>query len=202
MIGSDSNQSIERLAGRFAEQPERCSERVTLPQSSADGGELAEFAERAAETVQHQIGRRIENDAAQHVGEAAHLGLPDRITRGVSGAEFRDLAFGPAFAGEKVTPVRQRQEILRAAFDDAQSVFVQFQVADDFRLQQTDSVSRGRIAEAGVKFLRHRSSADHASPFQHAHAQAGHAEIGRARQPVVAGSDYDDIEIGHGCLEP
>ena len=48
-----------------------------------------------------------------------------------------------------------------------------------------------------MEFLRHASAADHAAPLQNAHAQARHAEIGRAGQPVVTGADYDGIEIGH-----
>jgi hypothetical protein len=48
-----------------------------------------------------------------------------------------------------------------------------------------------------MEFLRNRGAANHAAPFQNAHTQAGHAEIGRAGQPIVTSSDYDGIEIGH-----
>ena len=126
------------------------------------------------------------------------LGLIGRIAGGILGAEFGDLALGAAFAGEQIAAIRQRQEVLGAAFDDAQAVLVQFQVANDLRLQQAHGVGRDRVAEAGMEFLGHRGAADHAAPLDNAHAQARHAEIGGTGQPVVTGSDYDGIEVGHG----
>jgi hypothetical protein len=77
-------------------------------------------------------------------------------------------------------------------------MLVQLQITDDLGLQQAHGVGRGRVAEAGMEFLRNRSAAYHAAPLQNAHAQARHAEIGGTGQPVVTGSDYDGIEIGHG----
>ena len=96
-----------------------------------------------------------------------------------------------------MAPVRQRQEVLRAAVDDAQPMFVQLQVADDLGLQQADGVGRGRVAEARMEFLRHASASDHAAPLQNAHAQPRHAEIGRTGEPVMTGTDDDGIEIRH-----
>src|SRR5262245_32126621 len=52
-----------------------------------------------------------------------------------------------------------------------------------------------------MELLRDTSAADHAAPFQHAHAQARHAQIGRTGQPVVTGANYTGIEIGHGARE-
>jgi hypothetical protein len=49
-----------------------------------------------------------------------------------------------------------------------------------------------------MEFLCHASAADHTASLKNAHAQSRHAEIGRAGQAIVAGSDYDGIEIGHG----
>ena len=50
-----------------------------------------------------------------------------------------------------------------------------------------------------MEFFRNARAADHAAPFQNTHAQTGHAEIGRTGEPVVTGSDYYGIEIGHGA---
>jgi hypothetical protein len=113
-------------------------------------------------------------------------------------SRFRDLVFAPALAGEQIAAIGQRQKILRAAFDDAQAVLVQLEIADDFRLQQAYRIGRGRVAEAGPKFLGHRRAADNTAPLHDPHSQARHAEIGRADEPVVAGADDDGIKIGHG----
>ena len=48
-----------------------------------------------------------------------------------------------------------------------------------------------------MEFLGHACAADHAAPFQNAYAQARHAQIGRAGQPVVTAADNDGIEVGH-----
>ena len=76
----------------------------------------------------NEIWRRRQHKAAQHFGQAADLGLIGGIARRILGAEFRDFALGAAFAGEQIASVRQRQKILRAALDDAQPMFVQFQI--------------------------------------------------------------------------
>jgi hypothetical protein len=49
-----------------------------------------------------------------------------------------------------------------------------------------------------VKFLRHTSAADHGTPFENPNAQSRHAKVGRAGQAIVAGTDYNCINIGHG----
>ena len=46
-----------------------------------------------------------------------------------------------------------------------------------------------------MEFLGHRRAADHLAALEHLHAQAGHREIGRADQAVVAGADDDDVGI-------
>jgi hypothetical protein len=46
-----------------------------------------------------------------------------------------------------------------------------------------------------VKFLRHASATDHATPLENPHAQSRHAQIGRTGQAVVAGTNYDGINI-------
>ena len=147
--------------------------------------------------LQPHVGRRLEHEIAQDARETTDLGLIGRIAGSVRSAEFCDLALGAALTGKEVAPVRQRQKILRAAFDNTQTVLVQLEVADDLRLQQTHGVGRRRVAKAGMEFLRDGCAPDHAAPLNQAHAQSRHAEIGRANEPVVTGSDYDGIEIGH-----
>jgi hypothetical protein len=49
-----------------------------------------------------------------------------------------------------------------------------------------------------VKFLRHASAANHATPLENPNAQSGHAQIGGAGQAVVASTDYNGINIGQG----
>ena len=121
--------AVEHLAGRFAQEAERRRDGIVPPQPFADGGELAELARAIAEIPQRQIGRRREHEAAQHIGDPADLGLIGAVARGVLGAEFCDLVFAAALAGEQVAAVGQRQKILRAALDDAQAVLVQLEIA-------------------------------------------------------------------------
>ena len=81
----------------------------------------------------------------------------------------------------------------------SQAVVVQFQVGDDGRIEQAHGVGRDRIAEAGMKLLGHRRAAHDLAALHHAHAQAGHRQIGRAGEAVVARADDDNvgIEVGH-----
>ncbi|MGY4439882.1 hypothetical protein ACVW04_002664 [Bradyrhizobium sp. LM2.3] len=48
-----------------------------------------------------------------------------------------------------------------------------------------------------MKLLRDRGPADHLAALDHAHAQAGHREIGRAGQAVMASADDDDVGFDH-----
>jgi len=109
-----------------------------------------------------------------------------------------DTAHGAAFAGEQVASVRQRQEILCPALDDAQTTIAKPQIADDLRLQQADRVGGGGVAEAGVEFLGNGGAADDAAPLNDAHAQAGHGKVGCTRQPIMARSNDNGVEVGHG----
>jgi hypothetical protein len=49
-----------------------------------------------------------------------------------------------------------------------------------------------------MEFLCHACATDHIAPLKDTHAQSRHAEIRGAGQAIVAGSNYDGIEIGHG----
>ena len=115
-------------------------------------------------------------------------------------AASRSLSFatdclGAAFAGQQIAAVGRGQEILRAALDDAQAVIGELQIGDDLRVEQADGVGRDRIAEAGMEFLRHRGAADHLAALDHLHAQAGHREIGRAGEAVMARADDDNVRL-------
>ena len=63
--------------------------------------------------------------------------------------------------------------------------------------KETDRVGGGRVAEARMEFLRHAGAADNAAPLDNAHAQARHAEIGRAGEPIMAGADDNGVKVGH-----
>ena len=51
-----------------------------------------------------------------------------------------------------------------------------------------------------MEFLRHRGAADHLAALDHLHAQAGHRQIGRAGEAVMARSDDDDVGFVHVCF--
>ena len=189
--------AIERFTGRFAKQVERDLEAVGLPQPLAEPRKLAKFAQSAGEIAEQQIGRRLEHQTAQHRRGAADFGLIVGVTLCVTHTELGDFARRAALAGEQVPAVGQRQKILRAAFDDAQAVAVQIEIANDLGLQEAHRIGRGRVAETGMKFFGHACAADHIATLEHTHPQASHAEIGRAGQPVVAGSDDDGVKLGH-----
>ena len=85
-----------------------------------------------------------------------------------------------------------------APLDDAQPVVVQLQVRNDLGLQQAHGVGGGRVTKARMEFLGDASAPDHTTPLENADAQSRHRQIGRAGETIVAGADYDRIEIRHG----
>src|SRR5216683_623835 len=52
-----------------------------------------------------------------------------------------------------------------------------------------------------MEFLRHRGAAHHLAALDHLHAQAGHRQIGRAGEAVMARADNDNVGLCHGCFE-
>jgi hypothetical protein len=100
------------------------------------------------------------------------------------------------FSGKKVASIWQRQKVLHAPLDKAQPIFIQFQVTDDLGLQKAYSVGSGRVTKAGMKFLGHTSAADYATTLENPNAQPRHAQIRGAGEAVVAGTDYNGINIG------
>ena len=51
-----------------------------------------------------------------------------------------------------------------------------------------------------MEFLGHRRAADHLAALDHLHAQAGHRQIGRAGEAVMARADDDDVGFVHVCF--
>src|SRR5581483_806248 len=113
--------------------------------------------------AQRDIWRRSQHETAQNSRHTADFALISGVTHSVLGAELGDLAFRAPLSREQIAAIRQRQEILHAAFDDAQAVIVQLQVGNNLRLQQADRVSRCRVAKSGMKFFRDTSTADNAA---------------------------------------
>jgi hypothetical protein len=49
-----------------------------------------------------------------------------------------------------------------------------------------------------MEFLGHTGATNHTTPLENSHSQSRQAQIGRTGQAIVAGTDYDCINIGHG----
>ena len=88
-----------------------------MPKPLADRHKLAKPTQSLRDVAQNEIGRRGERKAAEDFGQTADLCLIGGIARRIPGAEFGDFTIGAA--GEQITPIRKRQKILRAAFNEA-----------------------------------------------------------------------------------
>src|SRR5262245_59374905 len=66
-------------------------------------------------------------------------------------------------------------------------------IGDDLRVQQTHGVGRDRVAEARMKLFRYRRTTHDRSPLEDLDFEACHAEVGGASQPIVTGTDDDDV---------
>src|SRR5207237_2620916 len=110
-----------------------------------------------------EVGRRPQNEIAQHAGREIEITVERSIALRVGGAELGNLPLGAAFADEEIAAIRRRKKILRAAFDDAQAMIMKAQIADDLRVQQAHRVRADRIAEAGIGLLRTRGARDDGS---------------------------------------
>ncbi len=142
-----------------------------------------------------RVGRRLEQERAQHVGHGGEARVVRRQPLGVAPAEARHLAPGgvQAAAHAQAPAAGQRQEVGERALDDAQPVPGEPQVADHLRMQQAHRVARGGIAEARVELLGHGRAADDTPALEHAHPQPGGGEVGRAGQAVVARPDDERV---------
>src|SRR5262245_41397619 len=77
----------------------------------------------------------------------------------------------------------------------------ELQVADHARVEQRHCVGSHGIAETGMELLGYRGTADHVTPFEHAHAQARPRQIGSTSEAVVAPANDQRIAVGHGSMK-
>ncbi|MGY4415722.1 hypothetical protein ACVWW4_007458 [Bradyrhizobium sp. LB7.1] len=190
---------VQHLAGRAGEEIEQIAALLQC-QPAQDVGALECIHgladRRRAKTVEH-IGRRAQHELPEHVGDLFQLARKSVERVCVMGAQPCDGRLRPSFTGEEITAVGRGQEILRAPLDDPQALLGQLEVTGHLRIEQAHGVGSDRIAEARMKLLRDRGPANHLAALDHVHAQAGHREIGRAGQAVVASADDDDVGFDH-----
>ena len=105
---------VENVAGRAGED----FEQVALPfepertQAVSDLGGIEERAEIGGEPLPcRQIGRRLERERAQNVGQALEPRLIGVEPLGVAGGEFGDFGLGAPRRDLQIAPVGQGQEI-------------------------------------------------------------------------------------------
>ena len=75
---------------------------------------------------------------------------------------------------------------------------LKLEVAHDLGIEQRDSISRNRVAEAGMELLRRGGAADDGAALERRDLQAGAGEIGCGRQSVVASAADDDVDLALG----
>ena len=191
--------AVKVISGRLGEEVDERAHLFEgkLAQRVGEAERAADFAEAAPAESFDQVRRRLQRQAPQHVGDGVDLAVERGVAIGVAGAEFGKLARHPAFGGEQIAAVGRREEILRAAFDDAQPVLVQREVGNHFRVEQADGIGGNGIAESRMEFLGDRRSAGHRPALDDLHPQTGAAEIACAGQAVVAGPDDDHVMIRH-----
>src|SRR6516164_8826394 len=94
--------------------------------------------------------------------------------------------------------IERGQKVLGAALDDLEATLGQPEVRNNFCVEQADRVGGDRIAEAWMKFLCDRGSADDLASLDDPDAQAGAGEIGRAGEAVMPRADDNDVGFVHG----
>ena len=116
---------VEDIAGRAGEELDE----IALPfeperaQAVADLGGFEEAHEAGGEALSgRQIGRRLERERAQDVGQALEPRLVGVEPLGVAGGEFGDLRFGAPGRDLEIAPVGQGQEVRQRTLDDAEPV--------------------------------------------------------------------------------
>ena len=175
----------------------RCCSSVKAAQDVRGAERVDGFADGVEAEPLHDVRRRAQHELAQHVGDRLQFAAESVDPAGVALAELCDGLMGAAFAGEQIAAIGRGQKILRAALDDPQAMIVQLQIGDDLRVEQAHRVGRDRIAEAGMKFFRHRGAADHLAALDHLDAQSGHRQIGRAGEAIVPRADDDNVGLCH-----
>ena len=194
---------LEPLFQYLARRPREQLEQAALllqrqPAQHVGGRERVEsLADRADADTLDDIRRRPQHQLPQHVRDRLELTRKRIEAAGVALAQLCHRLESAAFAGQQILAVRGGQEVLRAAFDDAQAMIAQFQIGYDPRIQQTDGVGRDRVAKAGMKLRRDRGTAHHLAALDHLHAQSGHRQIGRAGEAVMPRTDDDGVGLCH-----
>ncbi len=193
---------VQHLAGRPREQIEQAA--LLLQRKPAQDAGAAERIEGLADCARtepfHDVRRRAQHEGAQHVGDLFKPEVEGLQASGIAFAELGQGLTGAAFAGQQMAAIGGRQEILRAALDDAQSVLGQFEIRNDLRVEQADRVGRDRIAEPGMEFLGDRGAARHLAALDDSDAQARHRKIGCAGEAVMPGADDDNVCFVHACF--
>ncbi len=115
---------VQHLAGRAREQVEQAALLLQRqPAQDIGGAERVEgFADRSGAKSLGEVRRRAQHELAQHVGDRFEFGGERIDPAGVVFAEFGDRLVGAAFADQEIAAIGRGQEILRAAFDDAQAM--------------------------------------------------------------------------------
>jgi hypothetical protein len=90
---------------------------------------------------------------------------------------------------------------LGAALDHAQTMIVQSQFTNDSGLQKAERVCGRGVAEPRVELLRDTRAAHYLSAFLNVDLKAGHGQIGRTSQPIMASANYNYIEIDHDSAQ-
>ncbi len=88
------------------------------------------------------LGRRLEHQVAQHVGNHIQAFAIGGKPAGVARGELRHFLLGFSRAYFQILIVVQGQEVGELALDDPQPVARQIQIADDLGVQQRHRVSR------------------------------------------------------------
>src|SRR5207247_1969242 len=79
------------------------------------------------------------------------------------------------------------------ALDDAQAMLRDAQVAEHLGLQQTDGVSRNRIAEPGMELRAGCRAADGGAALEHFYLEPGLRQVAGTGEAVVPGADDDCV---------
>jgi len=75
-------------------------------------------------------------------------------------------------------------------------VLYQFEVADDFGVEQAYGITRSGITKSGMKFLGDCRPTNHVAAFQHPHPPPFGSEVTGAHQTIVPTADDDDVLHG------
>ncbi len=156
---------------------------------------LDQFGDAAAD-----VGRRAQDEIAQHVGGLLQRRVVGRQALGVAGRERRDgaLPVGEAVGHDEAAGGIDRPEIRDRTLDDAQAVVAKLEVADHLRIEQAYRVGCDGVAKTRREGLGHGGAADHIVGLEHDHAEPSPRQIGGAGQRIVPAADQGDVVGGCG----